>query len=145
MKPAFSHFNTSFLTTFITRFIVLRCSIEVLSFFSNRILCIQIERLIPLRYSMDQAIVSLYFLRVSSNLCYSSSVSPVAMMTGFLFSCYKKAYFKCSGKPSELLFSSTTFSLLLLDFSALFSSTLSTALFNLTLGSQNSTSSCSRY
>ena len=76
----------------------------------------QIEGLIPLRYSMDQAITSLYFLRVSSSLCSSSLVSPFAMMTGFPFSGCKKAYFKCSGNslrinPSELVFSSAPYSL----------------------------------
>ena len=111
MKPAFSHFSTSF----ITGFSLLWCSIEVLTFSSNRILCIQIERLIPFKSSIDQAIASLYFLRVSSSFCSSSLVNPTEMIIGFLFSCCKKAYFKCLGNsvsitPSELLFSSTNFS-----------------------------------
>ena len=65
---------------------------------------------------MDQAIVCLNFLRVSSSLCSSSSVSPSAMMIGFPFSGYKKAYFKCPGNslrinPFELVFSSAPSSL----------------------------------
>ena len=83
-------------------------------FSSKRILCIQIEGLIPFRSSIDQAIASLYFLRISSSFS-SSSVNPVEMMTCFAFSGCKKAYFECSGnsfriKPSKLVFTSIAFS-----------------------------------
>ena len=70
-----------------------------------------IEGLIPFKSSIDQAITSLYFPRVSNSFCSSSLVSQVEIITGFPFSGRKKAYFKCFGnflsiKPSELLFSS---------------------------------------
>ena len=69
------------------------------------------EGLIPFKSFIDQAIASLYFLRVSSSFCSFSLVNPAEMINGFPFSGCKKAYFKCSGnslsiKPSELLFSS---------------------------------------
>ena len=116
MKPVFSHFSTSFLTTsFITGFSLLRCSIEVLTLSSKRILCIQIEGLIPFRSSIDQAIAFLYFLRISNSFFSASLVNPAEMMTGFAFSGCKKAYFKCSSnsfkiKPLELVFTSIAFS-----------------------------------
>ena len=74
------------------------------------ILCIQKEGLVPLKSSIDQAIASLYFLRISSSFCSSSSVNPAEMMTGLDCSVYKKAYFKCSDNsfrinPSELVLS----------------------------------------
>ena len=105
MKPAFSHFSTSFFTTsFMTGFNILLCSIKVSAFSSNRILCIQIEGLIPFKSSMDQAIASRYFLRISSSFCFLSSLNSVEMMTGFLFSGCKKAYKSSSNsfriKPS---------------------------------------------
>ena len=99
------------------------------------------ERLIPFKYSINQAIASLYSLRVSNSLCSSSLVNPAEIITGFPFSGCKKAYFKCSGnsfsiKPSELLFSSATSSLYLLDLSALFSLILNTESFSLKLSSE---------
>ena len=88
---------------------------EVLAFSSNRILCMQIEGLIPFKSSIDQGFASLYVLRVFSSFCSSRLVNPTEMITGFPFSGCKKAYFKCFGnslsiKPSVLLFSSSTFS-----------------------------------
>ena len=67
---------------------------EVLAFSSNRILCIQIEGLIPFKSSIDQGIASLYFLRISNSFCSSSSVNSAEMMTGLVFSGCKKAYLK---------------------------------------------------
>ena len=95
IKPAFNHFNTSFLTTFfITGFCLLWCSIEDFALSSSRILCMQIEGLIPLRSSIDQAIVSLYFLRIFNNLCSSFSVNAADIITGFAVSGSKKAFFR---------------------------------------------------
>ena len=93
--PAFNHFSTSFLTTsFIAGFSLLWCSIEVLvSSFSN-ILCMQMQVPIPLRSSNDQAIASLYFLRIFSSFCSSISVNAANMITSFPFYGSKKAYFK---------------------------------------------------
>ena len=86
----------------------------------------QIEGLIPFKSSIDQAITSLYFLRISSSCCSSSSVNAADIITSFAFSGSKKAYFNCLGNsfevnPSELVYVSFAFSSLLLDFSMLFS------------------------
>ena len=59
-------------------------------FSSKRILWIQIEGPIPFRSSIDQAIAFLYFLRISSSFCSSSSVNPAEMMTGFAFLVVRK-------------------------------------------------------
>ena len=55
----------------------------------------QIEGLIPFNSSTDQAIASLYFLRISNNFCSLCFVKSAYMITGFDFSASKKAYFKC--------------------------------------------------
>ena len=44
--------------------------------------------------SIDQAIASLYFLRVSSIFCSSDSINAAKIITSFAFSGSKKAYFK---------------------------------------------------
>ena len=54
----------------------------------------QMEGLIPFKSSMDQAIASLYFLRVSSSFCSSGLVNADEIITSFAFSGSKKAYFK---------------------------------------------------
>ena len=110
----------------------------------------QIEGLNPFKSSIDQAIASLYFLRISSSFCSSSSVNVAEITTGFAFSSSKKAYFKYLGNlfnanPSELVFVSLAFSSLLLDFSVMFSSILSTAVFYSKLEFRNSTLRTSRY
>ena len=81
----------------------------------------QIRGLIPFKSSFDQAITSLYFLRISSSCSSSSSVNAADIITCFVFSGSKKAYFKCLGNslkvnPSKLVFVSFAFSSLLLDF-----------------------------
>ena len=81
----------------------------------------QIEGLIPFKSSIDQAIASLYFLRIFNSFSSSSSVNAAEITTGFAFSGSKKAYFKCldnsfNVNPSELIYVSLAFSLLLLDF-----------------------------
>ena len=57
----------------------------------------QIEGLIPFKSFINQAIASLYFLRISSSCCCSSSVNVIDIITGFSFSGSKKTYFKCLG------------------------------------------------
>ena len=84
----------------------------------------QIVGLIPLKYSIYQAITSLYFLRIPINFCSLSYVKSAAIITGLDLSAPKKAYFKCLVIPSKLTphnFFSTSyaFSSLLLDFSTL--------------------------
>ena len=54
----------------------------------------QIEGLIPFKFSIDQAIDSLYFLRISSSLCSSCSINATDIIIGLAFSGSKKAYFK---------------------------------------------------
>ena len=54
----------------------------------------QIEGLIPFKSSTNQAIASLYFLRIYSSYCSLCSVKSAAMIIGFDFSASKKAYFK---------------------------------------------------
>ena len=81
----------------------------------------QIEGLIPFKYSTYQAIASLYFLRISSSLCSLCFVKSVDIITDFDFSASKKAYFKCLGNsfrinPSELVSTSCAFPSQLLDF-----------------------------
>ena len=51
----------------------------------------QIEGLIPFKSSTDQAMASLYFLRIRSSFYSFSSVKLAAMITGFDFSDPKKA------------------------------------------------------
>ena len=55
----------------------------------------QIEGPIPFKSSTDQAMVSLYFLRICSNFFSFSSIKSAAMITGCALSTPKKAYFKC--------------------------------------------------
>ena len=84
----------------------------------------QIEGHIPFKSSIDQAIASLYFLKISNSFCSSSSVNAVEIKTSFAFSGSKKAYFNCLGNsfkvnPSELVFISFYSSSLLHIFSGL--------------------------
>ena len=53
----------------------------------------QMEGLIPFKFSIDQEIASLYFLRVSSSLCSSYLVNAAEIITGFALSGSKKVYF----------------------------------------------------
>ena len=55
----------------------------------------QIEGLIPLKSSTDQAMASLYFLRICSSFCYFSFVKSAAMIIGCALFAPKKRYFKC--------------------------------------------------
>ena len=109
-----------------------------------------IEGLIHFKSFTDQAMASLYFMRILINLCSFSSIKSADMIIGFDFSTPKKAYFRCLGNsfrlnPLELISTSCTFSSLLLDFSALFSFRLSIVSFNSILEFRNSTSRSSIY
>ena len=42
----------------------------------------QIEGLIPFKSSTDQAMTSLYFMRIPINLCFFSTIKLAAMITG---------------------------------------------------------------
>ena len=139
MKPALSHLRTSFLTTsFITGFNLLWCSIEGFALSTIRILCMQIDGLIPFKFLIDQAIASLYFLRVSTTFFSFSEVRSVAMITGLDFSSPKNAYFKCLGSsfrisPLELFYASRTFTSMLLTSSSFPSLKFSTVSISLAL------------
>ena len=72
------------------------------------------EGLIPFKSSIDQAMVPLYFLRISNNFCSLCYVKSTDIITGLDFSASRKAYFKCSDnsftiKLFELVFTSETF------------------------------------
>ena len=90
----------------------------------------QIEGLIPFKSSTDQAMASLYFMRILISLYSFSIVKSATMITCFAFSAPKKAYLRCLGNslrisPSEPFSTSCHFSSLLLVFSALISFRLS--------------------
>ena len=109
-----------------------------------------IEGLSPFKSSTDQAIASLYFMRISISLCYFSFAKSADMIISFDFSTPKKAYFRCLDNsfrinPSELISTSYTFSSLLLDFSTLCSFRLSTISLNSKLEFKNSTLRSSIY
>ena len=78
----------------------------------------QIKGLISFKSSIEQAIASLYFLRISNSFCSSCSVNAAEIIRSFAFYGSKKAYFKCLGNsfkvnPSELVsISFASFSLL---------------------------------
>ena len=81
----------------------------------------QMEGLIPFKSSIDQAIGSLYFLRISNSCCSLGLINAADIITSFAFSSSKKAYFNCLGNsfkvnPLELIFFSFAFSSLLLIF-----------------------------
>ena len=50
----------------------------------------KIEGPIPFKSSTDQAIASLYFMRISSSLCSSSTVNLVDIIIGLAFSGLRK-------------------------------------------------------
>ena len=62
----------------------------------------QLEGLIPCKSSIDQAIASMYFLRISSVCCFSSSVNAADIITCFAFSGSKKADFNCLGNSFKV-------------------------------------------
>ena len=88
----------------------------------------QIEGLIHFKTSTDQAITSLYFLRICSSFFSFSSVKLAVMITAL--SAPKKAYFKCLGSsfrinPPKLFYTPCSFSSLLPNLSILISFRLS--------------------
>ena len=62
----------------------------------------QIEGLVPFKSSIDQAMASLYFLRIHSSFCSFSFVKLADMITGFYFYDPKKAYFRCVGNSFKI-------------------------------------------
>ena len=52
----------------------------------------QIEGLIPFKSFTDQAMASLYFLRILISFCSFSTVKLATMITGYALSAPKKAY-----------------------------------------------------
>ena len=91
----------------------------------------QIEGLIPLRSSIDQAIASLYFLRILSSCCSSILFNAADIITGFSPSGSKKEYFRRLGNSfninlSALVSCSVALFSLLHEFSVLFSIKLQT-------------------
>ena len=64
----------------------------------------QIEGLIPFKSCIDQAITSLYFLKISSRCCSSSLVNADDIIIGFYFFGSKKAYSTVLINPSRLTF-----------------------------------------
>ena len=69
----------------------------------------QIEGMIHFKSFTDQAMTSLYFLRILISFCSFSFVQPAAMITGCALSAPKKAYLRCLGNslrinPLELFF-----------------------------------------
>ena len=62
----------------------------------------QIEGLIPFNSSIDEAIASLYFLRISNSLCSSFLVNAADIITGFSFSSSKKETLNDWVTPSRL-------------------------------------------
>ena len=110
----------------------------------------QIEGLIPFKSSIDQAITSLCFLRISNSFCSSCSINATNIKTGFAFFGCKKAYFKRQSNsfkvnPSELVSVSFASSSFLLVFFVLFSFKLKTVSFNSQLKCRNSQSRSSRH
>ena len=57
----------------------------------------KIDGLIPFKSSTDQAMVSLYFMRISISFHSLSSGKSAAIITSFDLSTPKKAYFKFLG------------------------------------------------
>ena len=103
INPAFSHLRTSFFTTsFIIGFNLLYCSIEVLAFSSIRILCIQINGLIPFKSSIDQAMASLCFLRISTTFFFFSTVKFATKISGFDYFSPRNTNFKCLGNSFKI-------------------------------------------
>ena len=110
----------------------------------------KIEGLIPLKSSTDQAMASLYFMRIFNSFNSFYSVKSAAIITSYALSALKKAYFKgfdsfFKDNPSELVYISFAFSSLLLDFSVLFSIKRKTISFKSKLEVRYSKSRSSRY
>ena len=62
----------------------------------------QIDGLIPFKSSIDQAMASLYFLRILISLCSISTIKSAAMITGYALSAHKKAYLRCLGNSLRI-------------------------------------------
>ena len=89
-----------------------------------RILCIHIDGLISFRSSIDQAIASLFFQRISTTFCSFSVDKFVAIIISFDLSSSRNTYFRCLGNsfkisPLEIFYASYTFFSLLISCSLL--------------------------
>ena len=62
----------------------------------------QIEGPIPFKSSTDQAMVSLYFLRILISFYSFSSVKSATRITGCAILALKKEYFKCLGSSFRI-------------------------------------------
>ena len=110
----------------------------------------KIEGPIPFKSFADQAMASLYFMRIPISFCSFSTLKLATMIIGCALSSPKTAYVQCLGNslrinPSKKISTSYPFSSLLLDFSALISFRLSTVSLNLRLEFKYSTSRASIY
>ena len=61
-----------------------------------------IEGLIPFKSSTDQAMASLYFLRILISFYSFSTIKSAAMITGYALSTLKKAYCRCLGNSLRI-------------------------------------------
>ena len=62
----------------------------------------QIEGLIPFKSFTNQAMTSLYFLRILISFCSFSIVKSAAMITGCSLLAHKKTYFRCLGNSLRI-------------------------------------------
>ena len=62
----------------------------------------EIEGFIPFKSSTDQAMASLYFLRILISFYSISSIKSSAMITSCAFSAHKKAYLRCLGNSLRI-------------------------------------------
>ena len=63
----------------------------------------QIEELIHFKSSTDQAMTSLYFLRILISFFSFSTIKSATMIIGCALSALKKAYFKCLGNSLRII------------------------------------------
>ena len=62
----------------------------------------KIKGLIPFKSSTNQALASLYFLRILISFCSFSTVKSTAMITDCALSSPKKTYLRCLGKSLRI-------------------------------------------
>ena len=62
----------------------------------------QIDGLVPFKSSIDQAMASLYFLRILISFCSISTIKSVAMIKSYALSAPKKTYLRCLGNSLRI-------------------------------------------
>ena len=62
----------------------------------------QIDGLIPFKFSTDQAMASLYIFRIPISFYSLSSIKSATIITCFDLSAPKKAYFRCLGNSFRI-------------------------------------------